>query len=98
MKRKSTRLIGNSKIELEEEITYTDIIPSQTLVLDEVHRLVFSVSSQNGEEPHLDIRTFIETPKYSGATKKGINLHIENIEEFRAILRDMDNQLEKLGY
>lgn len=82
----------------KKETTYVDIIPSQRMNIADGIDLVFSVSQSAEEgEPHLDIRTYVKTDRYTGPTKKGINFNIESLEEFRGILEAIEEQLIEKG-
>lgn len=76
---------------------YEDLIPQQKLNIADGIDLVFSVSKAEDGDPHVDIRTYIQTEKYSGPTKKGINFNIEMLESFREILDAIEEDLQKRG-
>lgn len=46
-------------------------------------------------DTRLDIRTWIDTEKYTGATKKGINVPLENIYKLRGMLDDIIKIIEE---
>lgn len=86
-----------AKKETKKKVEYVDILPSKELEIADGIKLVFSVSCSSEGTPHLDIRTWVESEKYTGPTKKGINFDIENLEEFKTLLEEIDNELEKRG-
>ena len=47
--------------------------------------------------PHIDIRTFIHTDNYDGATKKGVNFDLEWFREFKDKLDDIEEELIEKG-
>lgn len=81
----------------KEKVEYNDIIGPKELEISEGIKLVFSVSKTSDGNPHLDIRTWINSEKYTGPTKKGINFDIENLEEFKEILEQIDVELDMKG-
>lgn len=99
--RKSRLRLGITPVSAEEkpkkEKEYHDIIEPQEITIAEGIKLVFSVSKTSEGNPHLDIRTWIESEKYTGPTKKGINFDVENLEEIRAILEGIDKALDRKG-
>lgn len=93
-------LISVVKAEEKKEkktVEYKDLVEARELEIAEGIKLVFSVSKTSEGNPHLDIRTWIESEKYTGPTKKGINFDIESLEEFRSILEEIDSELESKG-
>ena len=78
-------------------VDYKDVVEPQELEIADGIKLVFSVSKTTEGTPHLDIRTWIESEKYTGPTKKGINFDIENLEDFLEILKDIDKELQSKG-
>lgn len=81
----------------KEKVEYNDLIEPKELEISEGIKLVFSVSKTSEGNPHLDIRTWIQSEKYTGPTKKGINFDIENLEEFKEILEQIDVELDMKG-
>ena len=76
-------------------------------VLDEVKAINVSESSEiridiskkeNDPIARLDIRTFIETANYKGATKKGVNIPIELLPELIEKLQAVNEEAESKGY
>lgn len=88
---------AEEKPKKDKTIEYQDIIEARELEIADGIKLVFSVSKTSEGNPHLDIRTWIESEKYTGPTKKGINFDIESLEEFRDILQDIDSELSNKG-
>ena len=103
MHRKKSRLglikVANAeeKPKKDKTIEYQDIIEARELEIAEGIKLVFSVSKTAEGTPRLDIRTWIESERYTGPTKKGINFDIESLEEFRGILQEIDSELQNKG-
>ena len=102
--KKKTRRLGKALIIAKAEegkknpsVQYEEVIEPKELQLTEDVKLVFSVSQNknNDGNPHVDIRTHINTERYTGATKKGINFDIENLEEFIDILNELNKELEE---
>lgn len=94
--------LGLIKVQAEEKpkkttTEYSELIPTREMEITDGIKLVFSVSKTKEGTPHLDIRTWIQSEKYTGPTKKGINFDIENLEEFKEILEKIDSDLEKQG-
>ena len=88
---------AEEKPKKDKTIEYQDVVKARELEIADGIKLVFSVSKTSEGNPHLDIRTWIESEKYTGPTKKGINFDIESLEEFRGILKEIDSELEKKG-
>lgn len=100
--RKKSRL-GLIKVSAEEKPQttpkiskreYRDVLPQREMEIADGIKLVFNVSSTTEGRPHLDIRTWINSDRYNGPTKKGINFDIENIEEFKEIIEEIYWELE----
>lgn len=94
--------IGILQVKAEEpkkkvERSYENIVQAREMYIADGVKLVFSVSKTSDGEPHLDIRTHIESEKYTGPTKKGINLDIEYLEDLKVILDEIDQDLQKKG-
>lgn len=80
MSAKRVKRLGVIKAEAETK-EYKDLFEPQRIDLEEDVYLVVSASSLNGDTPHVDVRTYIETEKYSGPTKKGINFEITKLKK-----------------
>lgn len=52
-----------------------------------------TVNERNGQ-PYIDIREWLETPSYSGPTKKGINIHAENWDAFKEAIAELGEYIE----
>lgn len=77
---------------------YITVVKGVEITTGEKEHYVVSVSKKGEDgEPHLDIRKFINTEKYQGATKTGINMHIENLEELIETLELVRKRLVKQG-
>lgn len=103
MRKRKSRLGLISVVQAEEpkkekvKIEYEDVVENRELEIADGIKLVFSVSKTKEGNPHLDIRTWIETDRYSGPTKKGINFDVESLEEFIQIVKDIDKELQGKG-
>lgn len=86
----------DNKVKKEKPV-YTEISNPKELIIADGVKLVFSVNKSQEGNTHIDIRTYIESEKYTGPTKKGINFHIESLEDFIEIISDMNEELEGLG-
>lgn len=77
---------------------YKDEIPPKEIVLDENGKLVISVK-RGGDYglPHVDIRHFVTTERYTGFTKKGINFPLEFLYELVDLLKDVSDECEEKG-
>lgn len=76
---------------------YKKVVEERKLNLSETSELRFNVTKGENGEAYLDIRTWLNTERYSGPTKKGITTHIENIEALIVILEDMAQEAEDNG-
>lgn len=84
--------------EKKEKPVYIDLAEKRELTISDGVKLVFSVSKAQEGNPHLDIRTYIDSESYKGPTKKGINFDIESLEEFIQILEIMNEELDSKGF
>lgn len=77
---------------------YKDEIPPKEIPIDETGKLVISVK-RGGEYglPHVDIRHFVTTERFTGFTKKGINFPLEFLYELMDLLRDVSDECERKG-
>ena len=86
---------GKSKLPPD---TYKDEIKPLELDLAEGNKFVFSVKRAGDLGlPHVDIRLYITTDKYTGFTKKGITFPLEMLYEFKDILNEVDEECDRLG-
>ena len=94
-KSESKKSAGKSKLPPD---TYKDEIKPLELELGEGNKFVFSVK-RAGELglPHVDIRLYITTEKYTGFTKKGITFPLEMLYDFKDILNELDEECDKKG-
>ena len=44
---------------------------------------------------YIDLREYIESEGYSGPTKKGLRFHSENWEQFKKLVKEIDEALAK---
>lgn len=88
--------------EAETKKEYKDLFEPTRIDLEEDVYLVVSVSSLNGDTPHVDVRTYLDTEKYSGPTRKGINLEITKLNKLIKALREVRTEyvksLDEYGY
>jgi len=88
---KTTRKIkeNNEKSEAPQEIEVTrENNNTKKIKISDSTTIVISKSVWKDKD-RLDIRTYIETEKYSGPTKKGINVDIEKIDEIITALKEI---------
>ena len=71
---------------------YTPLIPQVVIEISESQSLVLR-ATRGGELglPRLDIREYVKTEKYTGFTKKGINIPLEHISDLAQKLHIMAN-------
>lgn len=77
---------------------YKDEIEPREIVLSEEGKLVISVK-RGGEYglPHVDVRHFVTTDRYTGFTKKGINFPLEFLYELLDLLNEVSEECDKKG-
>lgn len=77
---------------------YVDLTEPVVMDIDETSsfKITCSKLGQDGE-PHLDVRTWIETERYSGPTKKGINFPVYHIQEMIDTLVAFRDVLVEIG-
>lgn len=77
---------------------YKDEIPPKEIVLDETGKLVISVK-RGGDYglPHVDIRHYVTTERYTGYTKKGVNFPLEFLYELVDLLNEVSDECDRKG-
>lgn len=77
---------------------YKDEIEPRELELDETGKLVISVK-RGGDYglPHVDIRHFVTTERFTGFTKKGINFPLEFLYELMDLLHEVSDECDEKG-
>lgn len=88
----------------KEKKQYVDVIEQQEMQLTDSTRIVFSVSQDSPEHmPHADLRTWVESERYSGPTRAGFNFPVNQLKEFRDIVdkmiadtEDVEGDLDKI--
>lgn len=77
---------------------YKDEIEPKELILDETTKLVVSVK-RGGDYglPHVDIRHFVTTERFTGFTKKGINFPLEFLLELMDMLHEVSDECDRKG-
>ena len=78
---------------------YQDCIDKKELQLNETTKLVFSVRRKNDDIglPYVDIRIFVNSPEYTGPTKKGINFALERLDEFQGMIEEINAECDEKG-
>lgn len=86
------------KVEKLPPDDYKDEIEPKEIVLDETGKLVISVK-RGGDYglPHVDIRHFVTTERFTGFTKKGINFPLEFLYELMDLLKDVSDECDRKG-
>lgn len=74
-------------------VTYRELIPKREMVLTDSTKLVFSASESSQGKVNFDVRTYIVKESENIPTRKGINFNVENLEEFLAIIMDINKEL-----
>ncbi len=87
----------NTASTLPEDV-YRDEIPPKEVVIDDSNKLVISVK-RGGEFglPHVDIRHYVTTERYTGFTKKGVNFPLELLFDLIGTLRDAADECDEKG-
>ena len=77
---------------------YKDEVTPKEIVLDESGKLVISVK-RSGDLglPHVDIRHFVTTERYTGYTKKGVNFPLEFLYELMDLLKEVSDECDRKG-
>ena len=77
---------------------YKDEIEPKEILIDENGKLVISVK-RGGEYglPHVDVRHYVTTERYTGFTRKGINFPLEILLELIDSLKDALDECERKG-
>lgn len=75
---------------------YKDEIEPREIELDETGKLVISVK-RSGEFglPHVDIRHYVTTDRFTGFTKKGINFPLEFLYELLDLLHEVSDECDR---
>lgn len=78
--------------------SYKEEFPPLELEISPEMKLVFSVK-RGGEYglPHVDIRQFVTTERYTGFTKKGINFPLEFLWEFYDKINELNEKCDEAG-
>ena len=77
---------------------YKDEIKPLELELNETNKLVFSVK-RGGDYglPHVDIRHYVMTERFTGFTKKGITFPLEYLLELADMLQQVSDECDRKG-
>ena len=86
-----------SRLELLPD-EYKDEVTPREIVLDETGKLVISVK-RGGDLglPHVDIRHFVTTERFTGFTKKGVNFPLEFLYELMDLLHEVSDECDRKG-
>lgn len=78
---------------------YQDCIDKKELQLNQTTKLVFSVRRKNDDTglPYVDIRVFINSPEYTGPTKKGISFALEILDDFQGLIEEINAECDEKG-
>lgn len=82
------------KQEIIERYLYNEDIEISDTTSIKVTAYQYGEDEESLDE-RLDIRTWIDTEKYTGATKKGVNIPLENIYKLKDMLEDIIKIIEK---
>lgn len=79
--------------------TYKDCIKKKELQLNENTKLIFSVRRKDDDLglPWVDIRVFVNSPEYTGPTKKGISFALERLDEFQGLIEEINAECDEKG-
>ena len=77
---------------------YKDEVEPREVELDETNKLVVSVK-RGGDYglPHVDIRHFVTTERFTGFTKKGINFPLEFLYYLIYLLNEVSYECDRKG-
>mgnify|MGYP003297726158 CR=1 FL=1 len=86
-----------SRLELLPD-DYKDEVTPREIILDETGKLVISVK-RGGDYglPHVDIRHFVTTERFTGFTKKGVNFPLEFLYELMDLLHEVSDECDRKG-
>lgn len=77
---------------------YEDEITPKELVLDESGKLVISVKRGGYYGlPHVDIRHYATTERFTGFTKKGVNFPLEVLYDLIDLLHEVSDECDQKG-
>ena len=76
----------------------TDEINPKELVLEDTNKLVISVK-RGGDYglPHVEIRHFVTTDRFTGFTRKGVNFPLEFLYELLDTLHEVSDECDRKG-
>lgn len=86
-----------SRLELLPD-EYKDEVTPREIILDDTGKLVISVK-RGGEYglPHVDIRHYVTTERFTGFTKKGVNFPLELLLEVMDLLHEVSDECDRKG-
>ena len=86
------------KVEKLPPDEYKDEVTPREIKLDETGKLVISVK-RGGDYglPHVDIRHFVTTERFTGFTKKGVNFPLEFLYELMDLLKEVSDECDRKG-
>ena len=77
---------------------FTNVVEPIEMEITDSSDLVFSAFENENGEVYVSVRTYIDTDRYKGPTKKGITFHVERLEEFKDMIAKLDSKLNNKGY
>lgn len=94
---KSSAKVGKKPVEKLPSDKYLDEVTPIDIKVSDTTKVVLSVKREASEGlPRLDIREYVTTPKYTGFTKKGVNIPLEVLPSLVAHLTAL-SQDPKIG-
>ena len=86
------------KVEKLPPDDYKDEVTPREILLDETGKLIISVK-RGGDYglPHVDIRHFVTTERFTGFTKKGVNFPLEFLYELMDLLKEVSDECDRKG-
>ena len=77
---------------------FTNVVEPLKMEITDSSDLVFSAFENDNGEVYVSVRTYINTDRYQGPTKKGVTFHVERLDEFKGMIAKLDSMLENKGY
>lgn len=79
--KKETKPKTTRNTKKKTDLQFTELTETVLLPISPTSTLHFKIVEVNGD-PKVDIRTYVETPNFSGLTQKGIHFGMEHLEDF----------------
>lgn len=86
---------ANAETKKKGENKFTTIAELEPLEIGDTSELHFTASLDEEGVVRIDVRTYIDTPKYTGATKKGINFTEEHLSKVIKNLQELKASISK---